>query len=265
MRKGALIVGGVGAAVRFVAPAWRRAWAALILAGFSIGAVLDAVSWGAAPVWRAAWLGLALLAVVVAQGALYRLALACPGVGRGGIQWGRVEGRLLAVWALTAIFLFILGLLVFVAVLCSAYAVASAGTGFVAADPPTWAPAVDSRGRLVVGVVAMAGAAALLWAKLRICLASAATVARERVQVLSTWPVTRGMAAPILALIVLASLTPAAVLAALYFLGGRLAGGPPIVSGAVNFARGMVVAGLWLPMNVGLMTYLYRRADPAVL
>ena len=75
----ASIIGGVGPAVRFVARAWRNAWAALILAGASMGAFLDAAGWGAGPLWKAAWLALGLLAVTVAQGALYRSALDRPG------------------------------------------------------------------------------------------------------------------------------------------------------------------------------------------
>jgi hypothetical protein len=256
-------IGGVGPAVRFVARAWREAWAALILAGATTGAFLDAAGWGAGPVWKAAWLALALLAITVARGALYRSALDSPGAGLSGLQWGRVETRLLAVWLLGAVFLFILALLVFVALLCCAYAVASAGAGFVPADPATWAPAVDVRGRWVLGAVGIAGAAGLLWAQLRLCLASAATVARGRVQVLSAWPTTRGSAWAILVPIVLVSLTPAALLAALIILGGRLAGGSFLIVGVLNFAEGLAVAGLWLPMNVGLMAYLHRRADSA--
>ena len=208
-------------------------------------------------------LALALLAATAAQGALYRSALAHPGVGPGGLQWGKVETRLLAVWLLGAIFLFILGLLVFVALLSCAYAVASAGAGFVAADPATWGPAVDARGRWVVGVAATLGAAALIWASLRLRLAPAATVARGRVQVLSAWPMTRAMVAPILAATVLIGLALAALLAALVFLGKTGAAEGAFIVGAINLAQGLAVAGLWLPLDAGLMTYFFERSDSA--
>ena len=258
-----LIVGGVGPAVRLLALAWREAWAALIAAAATIGAVLTARSLDAAPAWRAAWLGVALLAALIAQGALYRLALARPGVGPGGLQWRRTETRLLAVWLLTAIFLFILGLLLFTALIASAYAVASAGAGFVAAEPATWAMAVDGRGRLVLGAVGVVGAAALAWAALRLCLASAASVARGRVQVLSAWPLTSRCAWRLGLTLALVGAPPAALLATLFFVGNAAAAAPPIAAGAVGLAQGLVVAGLWLPMNVGLMAYLYRRLDLA--
>lgn len=254
-----LIVGGVGPAVRFVAMAWREAWAALIAAAATIGAVLTAGSLGAPPASRAAWLGLALLAATVTRGALYRLALARPGMGPGGLQWGRTEGRLLAVWLLGAVFLFILGLLFFTALIASAYAVASAGAGFVAAEPATWAKAVDGRGRLVLGALGAAGTAALVWAALRLCLAAAASVARGRVQVLSAWPLTRRRAWRLGLALALVGAPPAALLATLFFVGKAVASAPPIAAGAVGFAQGLVIAGLWLPMNVGLMAYLYGR------
>ncbi len=263
-----MIAGGV-AAIRFVAPAWRGASAVLLLTAGAFGGLLTAAGWGEAAAWRGAWLAAALLVATVARGALYRLALGRPGVGPGGLQWRGAEGGLLAVWLLGAVFLFILGLLAFVALIASAYAVASAGAGFVAADPATWGPAVDGRGRLVVGAVGVVGAAALLWAALRLSLAAAASVARGRVQVLSAWPLTRryawtiGLALALALALIAAPL--ALLLAALSFAGGALKPAPPIVAAAVGFAQGLVVAGLWLPMTVGLMAYLYRRADSAAL
>nr|MDQ2861818.1 hypothetical protein [Pseudomonadota bacterium] len=146
-----LIVGGFGPAARLVATAWREAWAPLIFAGVSIGVLLIVADCGSP--WRGAWLAAALLATLPAQGALYRLALGRPGRGLGGLQWGRVEWRLLDVWLLTTLFMSILGLLLFIALIASAYAVASAGAGFVAAEPATWARAVDARGWFALGLV----------------------------------------------------------------------------------------------------------------
>ncbi|MGI8841845.1 MAG: hypothetical protein ACR2F8_13860 [Caulobacteraceae bacterium] len=257
---GRLIAGGVASALRFVATAWRGAWAVLLLTAVTIGGFLTAVAWGEAAAWRGAWLAAAVLVATIARGALYRLALGLPGVGPGGLQWRRAEGRLIAVWLLAAVFLFILGLLAFVAFIASAYAVASAGAGFVATEPATWAPAVDGRGRFVVGAVGVAGAAALSWAALRLSLAAAASVARGRIQVLSAWPLTRRCAGRLgLALAVIAA-PPALLLAALSVAGGVLKPAPLV---AVGFAQGLILAGLWLPTTIGLMAYLYRRADSA--
>ncbi|HEY2481902.1 MAG TPA: hypothetical protein VGI30_06870 [Caulobacteraceae bacterium] len=144
-----------------------------------------------------AWLLLTLLLGLVARGALWRLALAKGSPGPGGLQIGMVEVRLAAAWALTIVFLTILGLLLVTGLLCLVYAIASAGRGFDPANAATWAGAVDNQGRLVTGAGMIAGAAALVWAAIRISLAEAASVAKGKVQVLSAWPLTRGRAAAI--------------------------------------------------------------------
>jgi hypothetical protein len=255
------IADGLASSARFVATAWRQAWAALALACLACGGLLSAIDLGAPAAWKAAWLGAALLAVTIARGVLYRQALGRSGAGPGGLQWRRTEWRLLAVWLLTALFLAILALLLLTALIAAAYAVASAGAGFVAAQPATWGPAVDGRGRLVLGAVGAAGAAAFAWAALRLCLAPAATVARGRVQVLSAWPLTRRRAWRLrLALAVAAA--PAAIVLAAVSIAGEAAPPSPVTAAAIGLAQGLAVGGLWLPMSVGLMAYLYRRGDP---
>ncbi len=252
------IVGGVTAAARFVAPAWRGAWAGLVLTAIALGGFL-----ASAGLSRWAWLLAAVLAASVARGALYRLAMGLPGAGPGGLQWKGAEGRLLAVWLLTAVFLAILTLLLLTALIATAYAVASAGVGFVAAEPASWAKAVDGRGRLVLGAAGAAGAATLAWAALRLCLASAASVARGAVQVLSAWPLTRRRPWRLALALALVGAPPAIVLAALS-LASEALDRPPVMAAAIGLAQGLVVAGLWLPMTVGLMAYLYRRLDAAL-
>jgi len=257
MRSMELIVGGLGPAARLVATAWREAWGAMILASVSLGGLLIAADFG--PGWRGAWLAATLLATLAAQGALYRLALARPGIGPGGLQWARAEWRLAAVWLLSALFMAILGLLLFILLLASAYAVASAGAGFVASEPATWAAAVDGRGRFALGAVAAVGLAALLWARLRLSLGSAASVARGRVQVLSAWPITRGRALSMAVGVVLVGLGPVLLLAALASGTPFVAGKSAAVRDLADLAEGLVIAGLWLPLDAGLMSYFYRR------
>nr|MDQ2860998.1 hypothetical protein [Pseudomonadota bacterium] len=83
--------------------------------------------------------------------------------------------------------------------------------------------------------------------------------ARGRVQVLSAWPITRGRAWPIAAAVVLIGLGPALLLAALSLPAPMPAGHSAAIAAAIDLARGLVVAGLWLPLEAGLMAYLYRR------
>jgi len=253
------VIGGLEAALRFLTPAWRGAWAVLTLASVLFGVCL-----ATRPGYpHLGCIALALLAAVAAQGALYRLALGRELPGPAGLQWGPVEWRLLAAAVLIAAFLFVLSLLVFVVVLCLAYAVASAGKGFVASDVATWAPAVDGRGGAVASGVAVIGALGLAWAAARVSLAGAASVAKEQVQVLSTWPLTRGVGWRIVLARALIAAPPTAIVVALTpvftFAGAHRGAG---ATWALDLVAGLAIAGLWLPLSVGLMAYLYGRLSP---
>ena len=261
---GRLGVAGVGAAWRFLATAWRRAWAAMLITAALLGAPWALGLWSPRSPWRLEALLALAAAAVMAEGALYRIALGTERPGPGGLQWGRPEWRLGAVWALTVAFLSVLGLLAFVAVLATAFGVASAGRGFVMALPSTWAGAVDGRGRAVVGVVGALCLAGMVWAGTRIALGAAASIDRGRVQLLATWVQTRRLVLPILVGRFLLGIGPIAL--AWLLLGAMPRGGhPPSVPllWTASMAAGLVLAGLWLPLSVGLMAYLYRRCPPA--
>ena len=242
--------------MRFIAPAWRRAWAVLLLVMTLTVVDLAFPRLSGGPLWS----GLAWIAVLLARGALWRVT-SKGRVGPGGLQLGAVEGRLALVWALSAVFLFVLGLLFFVVILGFAYAAASAGSGFVASQIATWAPAVDSRGRIMVSVVGNFAAGLLTWAYIRISLAGAATAFEGRLMVLESWPLTRGRVLKILVTNAAIVALPAALLA----LRDRLLLTGMASQGAWTGAlAATVLCGLWLPMSVGLMAYFYeRRARPA--
>lgn len=249
------IGGALAASARFLVPAWRGAFAALLLVilglTLAIGARLGALGAGAADVWGFA----TTLLLLVARGALWRLAMGVGRPGPGGLQLGVVEGRLLIVAALRLLFLSVLGLLMFVLVLAVAFAAASSGHGFVVSQIATWAPAVDVRGRVLVTIVTLAGAAGIAWAALRISLAEAATVASAKVKLLESWPLTRGR--------VLAILISSAVLAAPLLLL-RAAAYTPLGAWAISAVGGLWIGGVWVPMSVGLMAYFYSiRVPPA--
>jgi hypothetical protein len=244
------MVAGLRAALGFAPAAWRGAGGVLIPA---------CLAWGMAmsPQRSAAWTGLALVVTLVASAELYRIAA----LGNAGRIAPRV-GRLSIVWLLSLAFFAVLGSLLFVVFLSSAYAVASAGAGFDGSQVRTWAPAVDDRGRVVLGVVAIIGLALLAWAMTRIALASAATIATGRVRVLSAWPLTKGLGWGLLCAraIVAAPAVGAAVLA----LGGPRTRAAAMTPGAwmLSAFAGLVIGGVWLPLNTGLMAYIYgRRAN----
>ena len=121
----------------------------------------------------------------------------------------------------------------------------------------TWAPAVDDRGRVVVTLVSLAAFAGLGWAATRISLAAPATVEKGRVLVLATWPLTRGNGWRIALANGLNLVVPAALTAIL--MVARRWVTLPSEAVAFDVARGMVLAGLWLPLTIGLMGYFYRE------
>jgi hypothetical protein len=247
-----VILSALRSAALFLGLAWRRAWLAMLLTGAAAEQWLARRSGADAGLW----LCMTALAAVVACGALWRLGLARAGTGPGGLQAGRVEFRLIAVTLLSVLFMMILGTLALFVLIAFAYAAASAGRGFVSSDIATWAAAVDGRGRVVVTVVAAVCGLALAWASARISMAAPATITRNRVQVLATWPITRGQAWRImLANLILIALPALLIVAVL-----RSAADPGFLA---RSAAALIMTGLWLPLSIGLMTYFYRRLEPA--
>jgi hypothetical protein len=232
-----MILGGLPAAARFLPQAWRAGWISLILAAAGLAYAFA----GRAPV---GWIA-ALCLTLIARGGLWRLALVRGRPGPGGLQFGRIEIRLAAVWGLTVMFLAALGLIAFVVLLCGAYAAASAGRGFNPAVVATWAPAISGGGSILLGAIALLCAVGLAYGAARISLAEAASVGRDRIQVLSSFAMTRGRA---LALIVANLALAAPAIAMAYGLRGQV--------GAA--AAGLALGALWLPMSVGLMAYAYE-------
>ena len=191
-----------------------------------------------------------MLILLVASAVQYRITLATSDRGIANVVL-----RLGAAWILTLVFLVVLGSLLFVVFLSSAYAVASAGSGFVSSDVRTWASAIDGRGKIVLGVVGLVGLASLAWALTRVSLAAAATVAHGKLQVLSAWPLTRRLAWRLL-LVRLAIVAPFAVLCA--WAWRTSIGNPALGAWLLPTTAAASLIGVWLPLNTGLMTYIYR-------
>jgi hypothetical protein len=243
-----LISGGLAAAARFTPLGWRRVWAGIVLTTLLLGLALRPPP----SLATAEWLVAALIAMLVSRGALWRLALEAGRPGPGGLQVGAIEGRLAAVWGLSALFMAVLAALLFVAMLIFAYAAASAGQGFDPDNVVTWAPAVDEKGRILVSVAALAGVGAMAWASAHIALGEAASVALGKVQVLSTWGLARRRVMVILVANLLLAVPPAAAF---------LATPKPhegLIGAIWPWLESLVVTGLWLPMGVGLMAYVWQ-------
>jgi hypothetical protein len=230
----------LAAAARFWPAAWKVSWASLAL---SMATLVLALRFGGS-----AWIA-AIPAALVARGGLMRIAFDLQPPGPGGLQVGRPEARLAAVWILVALFLAILAALAFVLLLSVSFAVASAGPGFNSKSVMTYGPAIDARGRIVLAITALAVGAGIAWAWARTSLAEAASMSRGRIEVLNSWKATSGLGWRLL----LAHLVLAAPLVAAMFAG-------PAGAWAFPLAEGAVFGGLWLPMTTGLMAYAWRTA-----
>jgi hypothetical protein len=255
----------LGAAFGLWRAALTRAWGALaVYAGVYVLGLLLPLP----PLALAGLIVVELLVWAMASGALMRLALAdlhpddpLYRLGPAGLQWGAVEGRLLAARALLVLLLFmILVAAVFCMMLAAVVVSAVAGPApkLAAGGPPT--PAA-----IAILLVGLAFAAVTVWVCIRLGLSSPASADRLRVQAFSTWSLTRGARS-----LKLLAFLPALILAAfaLGFLvrwAARCGILPPAVLPVVWIAYAIFVGFIETPLAAGVSAnaYLRLRAGPA--
>ncbi len=226
------------------------------------------------------------LATVVASVALsaasLRLAVRGEMPGWLGLQLGREELRLFAVYLLTGFLVLIVFVLVFLfwgtlfgTVTMGALERAGIdpeASGFDVAGAAQYMGASDWAGVVAAG---LAGLAIVTWLSARLVLALPATIASRRIQVMKAWPLSDGNGWRIAAALLLAGLPLTLCEAALYeilstVLGHRLidvsASIPPEMSGTPGLAR-VREYGLWFGLFAGLnylvmsglYAYLYQK------
>jgi len=172
-------------------------------------------------------------------------------LGPSGLQWRMTEWRLLGAIALLA-FLLLIGVLflVMLVFICGAAAVLTAGAkGVEAVGSAPASPQATAIGSALL----LAGTMLAVFVKVHVCLYPAATVTTKKIQVFSTWPLTRGQFWPILAATIVLNL-PSLILSMLAVYVPTSLGLSPIF--------GVVLAGVnafvELPLLNGLYAYLYK-------
>ena len=172
-------------------------------------------------------------------------------LGPSGLQWRMTEWRLLGAIALLA-FLLLIGVLflVMLVFICGASAVLTAGAkGVEAVGSAPASPQATAIGSALL----LAGTMLAVFVKVHVCLYPAATVTTKKIQVFSTWPLTRGQFWPILAATIVLNL-PSLILSMLAVYVPTSLGLSPIF--------GVVLAGVnafvELPLLNGLYAYLYK-------
>jgi hypothetical protein len=244
---------GVGPALRAgfsgVASAVRDCWGAL--------AVAAAISIVGASLPSGVRLPLALLAGVIAQGALFRRAFDRP-AGLKGLRWGRDEWRLLAAQLMILALFVLIGAILMVVV--GAVAMGVARTAAPSFDPGTiagWKAAFASAGPagFVLVVAPLASLAILIWLGLRLSFSAPATVDQSGVRVLSAFPLTKGHVLALFA-VGLAIAIPVIVLSALLTMA-------PNRGLAVEAVLALATYFYAMPAWTGALTHVYRlRAAP---
>jgi hypothetical protein len=229
-----------------VVSAARDCWAALAVAA-ALSVAADVLPPGVKV------LG-AVLAVVIAQGALFRRAFGRE-AGFKGLRWGRDEWRLLAAQLMILSLLCLIGAILMIIV--GGVAMGVARTAAPNFDPGTiagWKGAFASAGPagLVLSLVPLASFAILIWLSLRLSLAAPATVEQSGIRVLSAFPLTKGRV-PTLFVVGLAIAIPLLVLSALL----KLAPGQGLVVAAILTAGSYFYA---MPAWAGSLAHFYRAS-----
>ena len=195
-----------------------------------------------------------LLALVIAQGALFRRAFGRQ-AGLKGLRWGRDEWRLLAAQLMILALLFLIGAILMVIV--GGVSLGVARTAAPDFDPGTiagWKGAFASAGPagIVLVVAPLASFAILIWLSLRLSLSAPATVEQSGVRVLSAFPLTKGRV-PTLFVVGLAIVVPMMALSALL----TLAPGQSLVVAAI---LALVAYFYAMPAWAGSLAHFYRAS-----
>lgn len=212
--------------------------------------------------WILVGIALYLLAGVLVQGTLFRIALANEGSAvtpprRFGFQWSMVETRLGMVATLTALVLAFGLFAAGVALDIVGKALAFASGGNTAAPLDTALSALSPPARLAYGFAALALVSGLFVLNARLSVAAPTTVVEGRIRFLAALGMSRGASLRMVA---------ASFLALLPIIAGQFLASwyvktthSPDATAWSQLAVGVVSSCLYLPVWVGMTSYIYRR------
>lgn len=213
--------------------------------------------------WILAGITVYLLAGVMVQGALFRLALAPdgdPDLGaprRFGLQWAMLETRLAAVGLLTAITLAIGLFAAGIALNLVGIALAAALAGGATAPLDETLSALSPAARFVYGLAGLALVSGLFVLNARLTLAGPATAAEGRVRFLGILGLSVGSTLRVVG----ASLVALLPVIAGQFLASGYVGAThnPAATAWTQLIVGIVSTFFYMPVSVGMTSYIYRR------
>jgi hypothetical protein len=250
---------------------WRQIWGVLALNALACTVVYAGLFSDNAELVLAGGVSL-LFTTFAAYGAMFRLAFAADHpddpqfrLGSLGLQWGRMELRMLGAQLLLMIFLFILLLLLVILVLTPAMAVMMSKGGPL---PATMTEAQLKQMLGANGVTALQlGLAAvqvvLFLVYIRLSLYLSATAESGRISVLRTWKLTRGNFWRIFAATVILYLPTATIIS----VGGAPSDGQAAALPPGEIFLYSLICGGWAgaaaaPLAAAVQAYFYRNLKP---
>lgn len=252
---------------------WREIWGVLALSS------LDATVYLAGMFAQNAMLvvvGLVALFVTVlmSNGAVFRLAFADqhpndPGFTPGavGVQWGRMEWRMLGAALLLGVFMVILVLLALIALTAPLLGLAmSQGTPLTAMTKPEDVIALlGPKGRMMLEAGQVLLNILVIFVGVRLALYMPATADSGKLMVLSTWRLTRGNFWRILATLLVLSLPPVLIVSlagASTGMTGTTTAMAPAEAFVWAIIGGVVYGGVSIPLTAAALAYYYRNLKP---
>ncbi len=250
---------------------WRQIWGVLALNALACTVFCAGVF---AQDWRlvlAADLGL-LFTMFATYGAVLRLALGADHpddpqfrLGSLGLQWRKMELRLLGAHLLLMVFVIILALLL-------ALAVAAPLMGVVMAKSPSMnanltqadlARILGPGGLQAINLASLAIQLVLLFVFTRLSLYLSATADRGKVSVLRTWKLTRGHFWQVFAALLVIGLPTVLIMSVGVGAGMSLDGKPAPLAPGETFLYSLICGG-WagaaaMPLAAGVQAYFYRN------
>lgn len=263
--------GAVGYSLSLFAANWRSIWGVLALNALA-ATVAAAGDLAGDRSLLAGGMAMSLLIGLVLQGALFRIAFSdrhadAPDFrpGQLGLQWRRLEWRMLLALFLASLAFAFVALLLLLAATAVLFAVFTAQ----GIDPavtfklPIDLSKLDPRVRLPLGLAQFAVVLPLVYVALRLSLVLPATADRGKVQVFSTWKWTRGAVLRILFAELLVTL-PFLLLSSAS--GGEAAEGGGVSPGmamGIALLLGVPTGAVLAPLSAGLAAYFYRNLAPS--
>ena len=249
---------------------WRAIWAVLALVSLAETVYVAGVYAGNNELLVGGAVA-QLITKLVLYGAVFRLAFAdrhggdpAFALGHAGLQWGRMEWRLLGAGALLLLFMAIIAAL-------GAVLVGGVALGIImnhgGSAPPTTPQAVlaalGPNGQTVVSVILALVILALLYFYVRLSLAFAATADTSKVSVLSTWPLTKTHSWRILGALILIQLPLMLMESLIAAAGDGGAGTGASMSAEAAMLSALAVGAVFgcviAPLSAGVLAYYYRH------